>query len=338
MRMVEAVALSIGLSLAVASTADADVQVRWRAGRVSIVAKDATVGEILAEWARVGQTQVVNADMLSPELVTIEMNDVSEAHALDVLLRKACGYLAVPRSAILDGVSRFDRILVMRASTTPVAVPATAPAAAAAPPADQALADPDDAADAAASNAVQSGAGAGVAAREATAGIAATGAIAGSNARAVAAEQARADGGIGGDDPPAPDQPAVPQSPPYQAPGTGRESHRPPVRPMPSGQMSERRAAAAAANEVARDRRASTPAPPAQDFADRNGVDPSLLAPVPIPPQDPQAQEAFRQRQAVEVADPRTFKFELKPPAVAKPASPSAAKPGVVTRGPGGEE
>ena len=44
------------------STASADVRVTMQNGRVSIVAKDATVRQILMEWARVGQTKIVNVD------------------------------------------------------------------------------------------------------------------------------------------------------------------------------------------------------------------------------------------------------------------------------------
>jgi hypothetical protein len=39
----------------------AEVQLSIQDGRVKLVARDATVREILAEWARVGQTKIINA-------------------------------------------------------------------------------------------------------------------------------------------------------------------------------------------------------------------------------------------------------------------------------------
>ena len=50
----------IATLLVAASTASADVHVTMQNGHVSIVAKDATVRQILTEWARVGQTKIVN--------------------------------------------------------------------------------------------------------------------------------------------------------------------------------------------------------------------------------------------------------------------------------------
>ena len=43
-------------------------------GRVTLVAKDVTVREILAEWARVGQTRIVNAEKLTGGPVTLELD------------------------------------------------------------------------------------------------------------------------------------------------------------------------------------------------------------------------------------------------------------------------
>ena len=130
MRRFQTLALLVRGCLTTAAIAAADVQLSMRDGRVSIVAKDATVAEILAEWARVGQTTVVNADTLARERVTIELKNVTEDQALAVLLRKASGYLAVPRAADLPDASRFDRILLMRATVAPAPAPPVLKAAA----------------------------------------------------------------------------------------------------------------------------------------------------------------------------------------------------------------
>ena len=82
-------------------------------GRVTIRAQDALVTEILAEWGRVGNTAIIDADELAAETVTLELVDVPEAKALRTLLRSASGYMAAPRTAMSGGDSRFDRILIL---------------------------------------------------------------------------------------------------------------------------------------------------------------------------------------------------------------------------------
>ena len=113
--------------LATGATAFADVQLTIGNGRVSLVAKDATVRQILAEWARVGQTKIVNVERIPGGPVTLELKDVSEQQALDVLLRSVSGYMAAPRAAGVINASAFDRIIVMPASRAPVAVAASPP-------------------------------------------------------------------------------------------------------------------------------------------------------------------------------------------------------------------
>jgi hypothetical protein len=121
--------LSIGAMAAflfTASTASADVQLVLSGGRVSIVAKDATLRQILAEWARVGQTTVVNIERIPGGPLTLELTDVSEGEALDVLLRSVSGYMAAPRETPVDDLSIFDRIFVMPVSAAPRPAPAPA--------------------------------------------------------------------------------------------------------------------------------------------------------------------------------------------------------------------
>jgi hypothetical protein len=95
------------------STASADVHLTIQNGRVSIVAKDATVRQILTEWARVGQTKIVNVERIPGGPMSIELNDVPESQALEVLLRAMSGYIAAPRAVDVANLSRFDRIIVM---------------------------------------------------------------------------------------------------------------------------------------------------------------------------------------------------------------------------------
>jgi hypothetical protein len=133
----------VGVAL-FASPARADVKVTIADGRVTLTAKDATIRQILVEWARVGQTRIVNVERVSGSPVSIELTDVPEAQALDVVLRSVSGYLAAPRSVVLPNASRYDRIYLLPTSSgTPVraGAPASAAAPAFAPPPPLASAD-----------------------------------------------------------------------------------------------------------------------------------------------------------------------------------------------------
>ena len=130
-----AVAFSLG-----ATPARADVQLTIHDGLVSLSARDATVRQILVEWARVGQTKIVNAERVPGPPISLELTDVPEERALGILLRTISGYVAAPRPTTTGGLSRYDRIIVM-----PQVAPARAPTVAAAPqPAQPRFATPDD--------------------------------------------------------------------------------------------------------------------------------------------------------------------------------------------------
>src|SRR2546428_11747218 len=104
----------------------ANATVALHDGRATIIAKDASAAEILAEWARAGGTTIVNGEKLTGTRLTIELVEVPEQQALDVVLRSAGGYLAVERSAVPAGGSRYDRLFII-ASSTPPATSAPAP-------------------------------------------------------------------------------------------------------------------------------------------------------------------------------------------------------------------
>jgi hypothetical protein len=105
--------------LLASASAFAEVQVSIRDGLVTIVAKDATVRQIISEWARVGQAKVVNAERIPGGPLTLEMRDVPEALVLDTLLRSAAGYLAAPRAVMASNLSHFDRVVIMPTSSAP---------------------------------------------------------------------------------------------------------------------------------------------------------------------------------------------------------------------------
>ncbi len=118
---------SLAAFLLTGSIASAEVNVTIDNGRVTVVAKDATVRQIIAEWARVGQAKVVNAERLPGGPVTIELTNVPESIMLDTLLRSAAGYVAAPRPTMVAGLSTFDRVIVMPTSSAPKTTAAPAP-------------------------------------------------------------------------------------------------------------------------------------------------------------------------------------------------------------------
>ena len=101
MRTMNTTAIGIvALLMVLGSSATASaqqVQLAIENGRVTLVAKDATIRQILTEWARVGQTKVVNVEKIPGGPVTLELTNVSEDEALDVLLRSVSGYMTAPR-------------------------------------------------------------------------------------------------------------------------------------------------------------------------------------------------------------------------------------------------
>jgi hypothetical protein len=101
----------LAFSLLAASTAAADVRLTIHNGLVTLTAQDVTVRQILAEWAKVGQTQIVNAEGIPGGPVTLQLVNVPEEEALGILLRTVSGYLAAPRRTIAaPDASHFDRI------------------------------------------------------------------------------------------------------------------------------------------------------------------------------------------------------------------------------------
>jgi hypothetical protein len=82
-----------------AATAAPTVHLAFRDGRVTLSAKGATPAQILAEWARVGGTRIVNGDRVAGPPLVLELKDVPEVDALDIVLRGTGGFIATARAA-----------------------------------------------------------------------------------------------------------------------------------------------------------------------------------------------------------------------------------------------
>lgn len=111
------------------AAAQQELKLSMANGRVTLVARDVPVRQILAEWARIGDTRIVNGDKLMGPPVTLELVDYPEGRALDLILRQAAGYMAAPRPANSAGASVYDRIMILPTSRPPaVTAVATPPA------------------------------------------------------------------------------------------------------------------------------------------------------------------------------------------------------------------
>lgn len=121
----------LGLALALvlagaASSAAQTVKLEFVGGRVNLVAQNAPVRMILAEWARLGGTRIVNGDRVVGPPVTLDLQGYPERQALEILLRGVAGYMLAAREAAGTGASYFDRLMILPTSTAPRATPAAA--------------------------------------------------------------------------------------------------------------------------------------------------------------------------------------------------------------------
>ena len=126
-------------ALAVSWPASAgELVLSFKDGRVTLKAKDISLRQVLNEWARLGQTRIVGLEKLGGGLVTLELTDVPEKQALEVLLRTLAGYVAAPRVGVsAAAMSHFDRLVLLPtsiASAAPVGGPPRPAAFAPTPP------------------------------------------------------------------------------------------------------------------------------------------------------------------------------------------------------------
>lgn len=102
------------------------LDISFNAGRVTIVAENVTVAEILREWSRKGGSTFINAERLpgTPVMPT-EFKDQPEADVLRALLDEAPGYGAAMRSAE-GGASTVQTVWILAVRlTTASASPAS---------------------------------------------------------------------------------------------------------------------------------------------------------------------------------------------------------------------
>ena len=102
------------------------LSIEFHDGRVRLKADNVPVSRILAEWTRVGGTKIVHGERVPGAPLTLEITDVPERQALEIVLRNAAGYMVLGRDASSTGASAFAKIMVLPTTSR-------APAAAALP-------------------------------------------------------------------------------------------------------------------------------------------------------------------------------------------------------------
>lgn len=122
-KLISFVVVTACLATASAATAG-ELKLSIANGRATLVATDVPAREILAEWARIGQTRIVNGDRIVGPNLTLQMVDRPEREVLDAVLRAVAGYVAAPRNAAVATLSVYDRILILPTSQAPAYNPA----------------------------------------------------------------------------------------------------------------------------------------------------------------------------------------------------------------------
>ena len=119
--------LALTLVLLAATTLPAAAQqvaLTMRDGLVTMDARNATVRQILSEWAKVGRVAVVNGEKVTGPPVTLQLAGLPERQALDIILRGVAGYMVVARAGgapLEASLARFDRVLILPSSAVPAA-------------------------------------------------------------------------------------------------------------------------------------------------------------------------------------------------------------------------
>ena len=100
--------------------AQQQLELSFSEGRVTLHAQNVPASRILAEWSRLGGTQVLIGEGLSDRVVTLQFTNMLERLVLDVLLRDVAGYVVSRRVDALPGASSFGRILIVPTSSAPI--------------------------------------------------------------------------------------------------------------------------------------------------------------------------------------------------------------------------
>ena len=128
MKRIHVLAVVALLGAGASPAAAQGVTLEFQDGKVRLNAQNAPISQILSEWSRRGRTTIVNGERIPGPPVTLELQDVTEQQALEIVLRGVSGYLVAARDTAVAGASSYDRIYIIPTSSRPTASPAPAQA------------------------------------------------------------------------------------------------------------------------------------------------------------------------------------------------------------------
>ncbi|MCX6545586.1 MAG: hypothetical protein NTV05_14390 [Acidobacteria bacterium] len=119
--------LVVLLVLAAALPASAgEVLFSIRDGRVTLVAHNALISDILAVWEKEGRTKIVARERVPGMVTSLEIDNEPESAALATILRQVTGYIAAKREVAPADASIY-RCIVINPVPAPVLATKTAP-------------------------------------------------------------------------------------------------------------------------------------------------------------------------------------------------------------------
>jgi len=106
------------------ASAERKLDLSFNNGKVTLVAKNVTLQEILAEWTRKGSCPFPGADkIVGGKLPPLQYENQPELTVLQSLLRTVSGYIPFPRKVGNPGASMFEAVQVLASSKPTSTIP-----------------------------------------------------------------------------------------------------------------------------------------------------------------------------------------------------------------------
>lgn len=115
-RTIRYAAILVLLTGALPRAQEPKIRIGFDDGLVTIAATEALVGDLLAEWARVGGTVITGADRLPDTRVTVNLVAEPERRALDAVIGSAAGYISTVRPDAPAGQSLLGKLQIVLSS------------------------------------------------------------------------------------------------------------------------------------------------------------------------------------------------------------------------------
>lgn len=107
-----------------AASTERKLDLTFNDGKVTLIAKNVTLQEILAEWARKGSCPFNGADkIVGGKLPPLQYENQPELTVLQSLLRSVSAYIPSPRRVGNPGASMFEAVQVLASSKATTTMP-----------------------------------------------------------------------------------------------------------------------------------------------------------------------------------------------------------------------